>query len=200
MPRKPATKPHKGLEPSGHGDSDLVALALVALAEVTGADTFVQPPKITRKEGVVDVAFVAAMAGYPGWSWTVTLADIAGIDPTVLELELLPGEGALLSPAWVPWADRLEEYLVLEKDAAETLASNMSADSDESEGDDDPDEDSEDTDDDDDDDDDDFDDDVDGVDIDQLDLDLDPPGSEISVEPNGFFDQMAVEEADPLDP
>ena len=51
-----------------------------------------------------------------------------------------------------------------------------------------------------DDDDDDFDDDVDGVDIDQLDLDLDPPGSEISVEPNGFFDQMAVEEADPLDP
>ena len=198
MPRTPTSKPPKGLEPSGHVDSDLVGLALVALGEVTGADTFVQPPKITRKDDVVDVAFAAAMAGYPGWSWMVTLTDIAGMDPTVLELELLPGEGALLSPAWVPWADRLEEYLVSEKDAAETLASDKSVDSDESDGDDDSGE--ADDDDADDDDADDFDDDVNGVDIDQLDLDLDPPGSEISVEPNDFFDQMEVEEADPLDP
>ena len=28
----------------------------------------------------------------------------------MLETELMPGDGALLAPDWVPWADRLEEY------------------------------------------------------------------------------------------
>jgi hypothetical protein len=27
-----------------------------------------------------------------------------------MEAELMPGEGALLAPDWVPWAERLEDY------------------------------------------------------------------------------------------
>ena len=54
--------------------------------------------------------FAATMAGYPGWHWTVSVAELPGEEPTVLEAELLPGDGALLAPDWVPWSERLEDY------------------------------------------------------------------------------------------
>jgi len=59
---------------------------------------------------VVTLSFVSTLSGYPGWHWSVSAAQVPGDEPTVLEAELMPGEGALLSPDWVPWVDRLEEY------------------------------------------------------------------------------------------
>jgi hypothetical protein len=46
--------------------------------------------------------------GYPGWQWsvTVTRASRARV-VTISEVTLLPGEGALLAPQWVPWAERI---------------------------------------------------------------------------------------------
>lgn len=53
--------------------------------------------------------FAATMPGYVGWSWAVTLArPPRARTATVCEVELLPGDGALLAPAWVPWAERLQ--------------------------------------------------------------------------------------------
>jgi hypothetical protein len=53
--------------------------------------------------------FACAMAGYVGWQWAVTVARVPrGRHITVSETELLPGDGALLAPTWVPWADRLQ--------------------------------------------------------------------------------------------
>ena len=40
---------------------------------------------------------------------TLAFAD-AQTEPTVLELEQLPGEGALVPPEWIPWRDRFAEY------------------------------------------------------------------------------------------
>lgn len=52
--------------------------------------------------------FASTAPGYRGWHWTVTVARIArSRHVTVCEVELLPGDDALLAPAWVPWADRL---------------------------------------------------------------------------------------------
>ncbi|MDO4900707.1 DUF3027 domain-containing protein [Actinomyces sp.] len=52
--------------------------------------------------------FECNLAGYRGWRWAVTMArPPRGRTATICELELLPGEEALLAPAWVPWADRL---------------------------------------------------------------------------------------------
>ena len=51
-----------------------------------------------------------ACPGYPGWFWTVSLAQVEGSAPTVLEVELMPGDGALTAPDWLPWAERLAEY------------------------------------------------------------------------------------------
>lgn len=52
--------------------------------------------------------FDCAHPGYPGWQWSVTVARASRARVvTVSEVTLLPGEGALLAPAWVPWADRI---------------------------------------------------------------------------------------------
>ncbi|MGC5615534.1 DUF3027 domain-containing protein [Georgenia sp. Z1491] len=52
--------------------------------------------------------FASAVPGYLGWRWSVTVARVPrGRTPSVSEVELVPGEGALLAPEWVPWADRL---------------------------------------------------------------------------------------------
>jgi hypothetical protein len=86
-------------------------LALAALREITPADT-IGPAvgHVVEDDNVVSLWFRTRLAGYPGWHWTVTLAVVEGAEPTVLETELLPGEGALLAPDWVPWAQRLAEY------------------------------------------------------------------------------------------
>lgn len=61
-----------------------------------------------EEERVVTHRFASTARGYRGWAWAVTLARVPrGRTPTVSEVDLLPGEGALLAPTWVPWAERL---------------------------------------------------------------------------------------------
>jgi Protein of unknown function (DUF3027) len=57
---------------------------------------------------VVTHFFDCTDRAYTGWRWAVTVAraprsKIVTVDESVL----LPGTGALLAPAWVPWHDRL---------------------------------------------------------------------------------------------
>ena len=94
-------------------------LGRTALLEITPADTIGEPAgSIDEGDGVVSVYFETTMLGYPGWRWTVSIAHVDGSEPTVLETELTPGETALLSPAWVPWADRLAEYKATQAELA----------------------------------------------------------------------------------
>ena len=52
--------------------------------------------------------FEADLPGYRGWQWCVVLAGSPGTDHlTVSEIVLLPGDDALLSPSWIPWAERV---------------------------------------------------------------------------------------------
>ena len=91
-----------------------------ALAEITPAGTFGDLISDTAEaDGVYTMLFAATMAGYPGWHWTVSLAELPGEEPTVLETELMPGDGALLAPDWVPWSERLEEYRAAQAAAGE---------------------------------------------------------------------------------
>ena len=97
-----------------------------ALLEITGASTFGDLISETvADDGVVTMLFAATMAGYPGWHWTVSVAELPGEEPTVLEAELLPGDGALLAPDWVPWSERLEDYK--EAQAAAAAAAGLDA-------------------------------------------------------------------------
>jgi hypothetical protein len=145
-------------------------LGRAALLEITTADTIGDNAgSIDEGEGVVSVHFETTLSGYPGWHWTVSIARVDGEEPSVLETELLPGDGALLAPDWTPWIDRLADYR-----AAQEAAGLEAADADDSDDDDDADDDT------DEDDDDELDNDVlhggdlDGVDIDEVaDDDLD---------------------------
>ena len=143
-------------------------LAVAALDEVTARGSvgdFVGHE--VTEDGILLMRFDTKLLGYPGWHWTVALAAVPGEAPTVLELELLPGEGALVAPEWVPWDQRLEEFK-----AHQALAAQEAADDDDFDDHDDDDHDDDDHDDDDDDEDDFLhSDDVDGVDIDEMDDD-----------------------------
>lgn len=52
--------------------------------------------------------FACALPGYVGWQWAVTLVRAPDDVPSVAEVVLLPGQGALLAPEWVPWSERLQ--------------------------------------------------------------------------------------------
>jgi hypothetical protein len=57
---------------------------------------------------VLTHTFASRLPGYVGWHWAVTVACVPGEDEvTVDEVVLLPGDSALLAPAWVPWHERL---------------------------------------------------------------------------------------------
>lgn len=162
-------------------------LALAALHEITPADTVGPAAGYTAEDdGVVSLRFHTRLSGYPGWFWTVSVAVVEGSDPTVLEVELLPGDGALLAPDWVPWATRLAEYQAAQAAAA-------AADGDDLDDDDldDVDADDDESDDDDEHDDDEHDDepkarfhagDLDGVDIDEFDDDQTDDGDHADAE------------------
>lgn len=146
-------------------------LALAALHEITPAATVGPPAGHTAEaDGSVSLRFENRLPGYPGWYWTVTVAQVDDAEPTVLEVELMPGDGSLLAPDWVPWVERLAEYRAHQAELAEQAAAAGEA----HEGsEDDPEDADADADDDDEDEDDDEDllhaGDLDGVDIDELD-------------------------------
>jgi hypothetical protein len=57
---------------------------------------------------VVTHFFECADRAYTGWRWAVTVTRVPRSKAvTVDESVLLPGQDALLAPAWVPWQDRL---------------------------------------------------------------------------------------------
>lgn len=133
------SKPEQ-VEPAQVADERLTGahdLALAALHEITAADTVGPAAGYTlEKDGVVSLRFHTRLSGYPGWFWTVSVAVVEESEPTVLEVELLPGDGALLAPDWVPWATRLAEYQAAQAAAAVEGAADEDADDEDADDDD----------------------------------------------------------------
>ncbi|MEO6702130.1 MAG: DUF3027 domain-containing protein [Jatrophihabitantaceae bacterium] len=79
-------------------------------AAVEMAGTQVGEHLSVRSEGALAAthAFAAALPGYQGWYWAVTMVRAPDCQPTVAEVVLLPGDGALLAQTWVPWSERLQ--------------------------------------------------------------------------------------------
>lgn len=84
-------------------------MAREALIDVVGAEAVGDHEGATREsDRVVIHSFQARHRGYTGWSWKVMVARASRARAaTVCDSWLEPGDGALLAPAWVPWADRL---------------------------------------------------------------------------------------------
>ena len=168
--------------------SDLRELARAALSEIA-PESQIGDFVGTRDGGdhLVSYLWASRNSGYPDWHWTVTVAELPGDEPSVVELELLPTEESVLAPDWVPWSVRLAEYRAAqaaaaaagesatdEESAADDLGEDLGADArGDEESDDDEIDDIDEFDDIDDEDDDDIDDDEDDDDVDELDDDED---------------------------
>lgn len=59
-------------------------------------------------ERLVTHRFVALERGYVGWEWSVTVARAPRARvATVCEVVLMPGDGSVLAPEWLPWSERI---------------------------------------------------------------------------------------------
>ena len=85
---------------------DLARAAAEAVAGAPGVGAHVGA--FAEAERVVTHLFESLDLAYTGWQWEVTVARAPRAKAvTVSEVVLLPGPGALLPPAWVPWNERL---------------------------------------------------------------------------------------------
>lgn len=106
------------------------AQARLALAEITDAKSIgADAGHEVHEERVVTLFFMCEVAGYPGWRWAATLARVDDeSEVNVLEVELLPGEGAVVAPEWVPWSERLAQFRATQaKQAADEAAAAKNA-------------------------------------------------------------------------
>jgi len=64
---------------------------------------------LAEDDRVVTHLFDCRRVGYRGWRWAVTVARAPRLKSvTVDEVVLLPGDEAIVAPAWVPWKDRIQ--------------------------------------------------------------------------------------------
>ncbi|WP_278235359.1 DUF3027 domain-containing protein [Isoptericola sp. AK164] len=110
-----AEAPAKARRVSSRARNDAVLLGAAELARAAALEVASGPDDVGEHLGTVAEGerlmshrFAAGMRGYHGWHWTVTVARVPrGRTATVCEVELLPGDEAILAPAWVPWSERL---------------------------------------------------------------------------------------------
>ncbi|WBQ06590.1 DUF3027 domain-containing protein [Kribbella sp. CA-293567] len=60
-------------------------------------------------ERLVTHYFASTHPGYRGWRWAVTLTRASRAKTvTINEVVMLPGDEAIVGPAWVPWSERVQ--------------------------------------------------------------------------------------------
>ncbi|ABD13764.1 DUF3027 domain-containing protein [Frankia sp. B2] len=87
-----------------------VDLARQAAVEEAGSAAEVGAHLGVESEGdrLVLHRFACLARAYPGWVWTVIVTRAARVrKATVDDVVLMPGDGAMLAPPWVPWSERL---------------------------------------------------------------------------------------------
>ncbi|CAN7317766.1 DUF3027 domain-containing protein [Knoellia sp. LjRoot47] len=98
----PAVKP----DPTLKGALDLAREAAESIAEAGTVGEHLGMEMV--QDRVATHYFACTAKAYPGWRWAITVARVPRSKVvTVSETNLVPGDGALLSPEWLPYADRL---------------------------------------------------------------------------------------------
>ena len=89
---------------------DAVDLARAAAEEVASMFGVGEHLEVTADASrVVTHWFACPHSGYVGWRWAVTVTRAARVKTvTVDEVVLLPSAEALIAPAWIPYADRIQ--------------------------------------------------------------------------------------------
>ncbi len=90
--------------------AEAVDLALAAAEDVAGIGRVGAHLGVSADgERTATHYFEARERGYVGWRWAVTVtrasrSKLITVDETVL----LPGDGAILAPRWLPWSERIQ--------------------------------------------------------------------------------------------
>lgn len=91
------------------GASAVDAAREALLELVASADVGEHLGLLGEGDRVVTHYFECRRKGYRGWRWAVTVARASRAKSvTVDEIVLLPGEGAIIAPEWVPYRDRIQ--------------------------------------------------------------------------------------------
>ena len=93
-------------DPTLRGATDTAREAAISIAE---PDTVGDHLGMEMVEDRLATHYFACTAlAYRGWRWAVSVARVPRSKVvTVCEANLVPGDGAMLSPEWVPYAERL---------------------------------------------------------------------------------------------
>lgn len=87
---------------------DVARAALLADVD-DAADVGEHLGHVVEGERVVTHLFACRRRGYGGWRWSVTVVRAPRQKVvTVDEVVLVPGEGAIVAPAWVPYRERIQ--------------------------------------------------------------------------------------------
>ncbi len=64
---------------------------------------------VDNDDRIATYLFEAALPGYHGWLWAVTVAKVdEDSSTTICDVVLLPGSESLIAPEWVPYKDRIQ--------------------------------------------------------------------------------------------
>ncbi len=89
--------------------AEAVQTARAALLDlVPAADIGEHLGPVAEADKVVTHLFACTKPGYRGWRWSVTVARAPRARTVSIdEVVLLPGDEAILAPAWLPWRERI---------------------------------------------------------------------------------------------
>lgn len=120
-------------------DSALAAVDAVRellIAELGSEQVGAHVEGVVEADGVVTHYFACERPAYRGWRWAITVAHVPGGEGMTLdEVVLVPGEEAIVAPAWVPWRERIRpgdlspgDVLPVEEDDARLVPAYLSGD------------------------------------------------------------------------
>lgn len=112
--------------------AEAVEVARAGILEITDASTLGEEHRLLGVEDRLTThLFECTLRGYRGWFWFATLSRVPrGKVATVCEVGLVPGEDALLAPAWVPWSDRVRPEEIEEERRSQEAAAQEAAEQD----------------------------------------------------------------------
>ncbi|HEX6149346.1 MAG TPA: DUF3027 domain-containing protein [Nocardioides sp.] len=103
------------MTPTLRSKPDAVAVAAVETArsalleDVDAADVGAHLGHVVEGDRIVTHLFACTRRGYVGWHWSVTVARASRQKTvTVDEVVLVPGDEAIVAPAWVPYRERVK--------------------------------------------------------------------------------------------